>query len=132
MKLTPKQQSFADYYLQTGNATEAAIKAGYSEKTARITGCENLTKPNIVTYIEEKQKEIDAQRTADIVEVRVFWTETMRNPANRMKDRLKASELIARTSGAFLEKDEVNGTVTTLNPYENLTEKELKKLAGIE
>lgn len=132
MKLTPKQQSFADYYLQIGNATEAAIKAGYSEKTARITGCENLTKPNIVTYIEEKQKEIDAQRTADIVEVRVFWTETMRNPANRMKDRLKASELIARTSGAFLEKVEVNGAVTTLNPYENLTEEELKKLAGIE
>ena len=132
MKLTPKQQAFADYYIQTGNATEAAIKAGYSEKTARITGCENLTKPNIVTYIEEKQKEIDAQRTADIVEVRVFWTETMRNPANRMKDRLKASELIARTSGAFLEKVEVNGTVTTLNPYANLTEEELKKLAGIE
>ena len=49
-----------------------------------------------------------------------------------MKDRLKASELIARTSGAFLEKVEVNGTVTTLNPYENLTEEELKKLAGIE
>lgn len=132
MKLTPKQQAFADYYIQTGNATEAAIKAGYSEKTARITGCENLTKPNIVTYIEEKQKEIDAQRTADIVEVRVFWTETMRNSTNRMKDRLKASELIARTSGAFLEKVEVNGTITTLNPYENLTEEELKKLAGIE
>lgn len=56
----------------------------------------------------------------------------MRNPANRMKDRLKASELIARTSGAFLEKVEVNGTVTTLNPYANLTEEELKKLAGIE
>ncbi len=44
MKLTPKQKAFADYYIQTGNATEAAIKAGYSKKTARFIGNENLTK----------------------------------------------------------------------------------------
>ena len=50
MKLTPKQQAFCDYYIASGNATEAAIKAGYSEKTARVVGCENLTKPNIREY----------------------------------------------------------------------------------
>lgn len=110
MKLTPKQQAFADYYIQTGNATEAAIKAGYSEKTARITGCENLTKPNIQQYIEDKQKELETNRLADITEVREFWTEAMRNPDNAMKDRLKASEMIARTSGAFLDKVEMKTT----------------------
>lgn len=110
MKLTPKQQAFADYYIQTGNATEAAIKAGYSEKTARITGCENLTKPNIQQYIEEKQKELESNRMADMTEVREFWTEAMRNPDNAMKDRLKASEMIARTSGAFLDKVEMKTT----------------------
>lgn len=132
MKLTPKQQAFADYYIQTGNATEAAIKAGYSKKTARMTGCENLTKPYIITYIEEKQKEIEDERTADMVEVRVFWTESMRNPENRLKDRLKASELIAKTSGAFLEKIQVDGSLNTTNPYEKLTQEQLMKLAGIE
>lgn len=110
MKLTPKQQAFADYYIQTGNATEAAIKAGYSEKTAKQTGYENLTKPYIQQYIEEKQKQLESNRLADITEVREFWTEAMRNPDNAMKDRLKASEMIARTSGAFLDKVEMKTT----------------------
>ena len=43
MKLTEKQKKFADFYIKLGNATQAAIKAGYSEKTARFTGAENLT-----------------------------------------------------------------------------------------
>ena len=110
MKLTPKQQAFADYYIQTGNATEAAIKAGYSEKTAKETGYENLTKPHIKQYIEEKQKELGSKRMADMAEVREFWTEAMRNSENSMKDRLKASEMIARTSGAFLDKVEMKTT----------------------
>lgn len=110
MKLTPKQQAFADYYIQTGNATEAAIKAGYSKKTAKETGYENLTKPHLQEYIEEKQKELEGNRLADITEVREFWTEAMRNPDNSMKDRLKASEMIARTSGAFLDKVEMKTT----------------------
>lgn len=55
-KLTPKQKKFVQEYLKCGNATEAAIKAGYSKKTARIIGCENLTKPNIAELLETKQK----------------------------------------------------------------------------
>lgn len=110
MKLTPKQQAFADYYIQTGNATEAAIKAGYSKKTAKETGYENLTKPHLQQYIAEKQKELESSRMADMEEVREFWTETMRNKENAMKDRLKASEMIARTSGAFLDKVEMQTT----------------------
>jgi phage terminase small subunit len=45
VKLTEKQKRFCDYYIETGNATEAAIRAGYSNKTARFIGAENLTKP---------------------------------------------------------------------------------------
>lgn len=45
-KLTQKQQRFVDEYIISGNATQAAIKAGYSKKTARFVGAENLTKPN--------------------------------------------------------------------------------------
>lgn len=53
-KLTEKQKRFADYYIETGNATKAAVKAGYSRKTAKETGYENLTKPHISSYIEER------------------------------------------------------------------------------
>lgn len=62
MKLTEKQQRFCDYYIETGNATEAAIKAGYSKKTAKETGYENLTKPHLKKYIDERMQEIASNR----------------------------------------------------------------------
>lgn len=113
MKLTPKQKAFADYYIQTGNATESYKKAYESckkDETARANASRMLTNANVVAYIEEKQKELESSRMADITEVREFWTEAMRNPDNAMKDRLKASEMIARTSGAFLDKVEMKTT----------------------
>ncbi|MFR6454907.1 MAG: terminase small subunit, partial [Peptoniphilus lacrimalis] len=55
-KLTIKQKKFADEYIKTGNATQSAINAGYSKKTARVTGAENLTKPNIKAYVDERMK----------------------------------------------------------------------------
>ena len=134
MKLTPKQQAFADYYIQTGNATESYKRAYPSCKkddTARANASRLLTNANVVGYVAEKQKELESNRMADMEEVREFWTEAMRNSENNMKDRLKASELIARTSGAFLEKIDVNANVTNFNPYQSLSEEELKKLAGV-
>ncbi|MDU4393264.1 MAG: terminase small subunit [Acinetobacter ursingii] len=53
--LTPKQQRFVEEYLIDLNATQAAIRAGYSEKTAAVIGAENLIKPNIAKAIEEAQ-----------------------------------------------------------------------------
>lgn len=49
--LTPKQKAFADYYIECGNAAEAARKAGYSLRTADSIGRENLRKPTISAYI---------------------------------------------------------------------------------
>lgn len=56
VKLTPKQARFVEEYLVDLNATQAAIRAGYSKNTAREIGCENLTKPNLQKAIQEKQK----------------------------------------------------------------------------
>lgn len=56
-KLTKKQQLFVDEYLIDLNATQAAIRAGYSVESARDIGCENLTKPNIQQAIAEKMAE---------------------------------------------------------------------------
>jgi phage terminase small subunit len=57
-KLTPKQKLFIKYYLIDFNATKAAIKAGYSKKTAKEVGCENLTKPNIKAEIEKHTSKV--------------------------------------------------------------------------
>lgn len=107
MKLTIKQQRFADEYIISGNATEAAKKAGYSKKTARAMGAENLTKPSIKKYIEECIAEIQGPKIATMVEIREFWTSILRDGEERTSDRLKASELMARTEGAFLDRQEV-------------------------
>lgn len=67
--LTPKQRRFVEEYLVDLNATQAAIRAGYSEKTAKDIGCENLAKPNIADAIADAQKERSerTQITQDMV-----------------------------------------------------------------
>ena len=51
LKLNARQKAFCEFYVASGNATEAAIKAGYSKRTARSIGQENLTKPALNNYI---------------------------------------------------------------------------------
>ena len=62
MKLTEKQKRFADEYIKSGNATQAAIKAGYSKKTAKIVASQNLTKLNVKSYIDDRMKVIEDNR----------------------------------------------------------------------
>lgn len=68
MDLTPKQKAFADEYIKNGgNASDAARKAGYAERSVRVTGTQNLTNPNISAYIAEKQSLIEKQKGTDIM-----------------------------------------------------------------
>lgn len=67
-KLTPKQRKFADEYIKSGNAADAARKAGYSKRSARSVGQENLTKPDIKKYIDEQMAEIASKRIMDATE----------------------------------------------------------------
>ena len=61
-RLTPKQKLFADYYIETGNATWSAKEAGYSENSSRQMGSENLSKPYIKRYIDDKMKKMADKR----------------------------------------------------------------------
>ena len=78
-KLTTKQKIFCDEYLKSGNAKEAAIKAGYSPKTAKSIGQENLTKPDLKAYIDAKMVEIESHKIADAKEVLEFYTKVLRD-----------------------------------------------------
>lgn len=111
--LTPKQQAFADYYVQLGNATEAAIKAGYSKKTARQVGSENLSKPYIKQYIDKRMKELEAKRIAGADEVLQYLTGVMRGEIKdqfeldaSLQDRTKAAELLAKRYRLFDNKSD--------------------------
>lgn len=129
-KLTPKQQAFADYYIETGNATEAAIKAGYNKKTARQIGSMNLTKVDIKQYIEERLSKIEDERIAKGEEVLQYLTKVMRGEEKdqfgldaSLQDRTKAAELLGKRYRLFTEKVEVD------NPAEA---EKAKKLDNIE
>ena len=76
--MTPKQQKFCDEYIKTGNATQAAIFAGYSQKTAKQIGQQNLTKLDLKVYIDERLKQLEDERIADADEVMKFLTSVMR------------------------------------------------------
>ncbi|QXL48216.1 terminase small subunit [Lactobacillus johnsonii] len=78
-KLTTKQKVFCDEYIKSGNAKEAAIKAGYSPKTAKSIGQENLTKPDLKAYIDAKMAEIESHKIADAKEVLEFYTKVLRD-----------------------------------------------------
>ena len=78
MKLTEKQRRFVDYYVEKGNKTEAAKKAGYSEKTAASIGDENLRKPAIKAAIDARLRELEGKRIAKADEVMQFLTSTLR------------------------------------------------------
>lgn len=122
--LTPRQKRFADEYLKSGNATEASKLAGYSPKYAGENAAKLLKNTNIQNYIKQKNDELNRENIADIEEIKSFWTYAMRSSSNDMKDRLKASEHLARTEGAFIEQNILKFESKSINE----TVKELDEL----
>ena len=125
-KLTQKQQRFVDEYIISGNATQAAIKAGYAKKAAYRTGADNLKKPQIKSVIEKRNAEIQSEKTADMTEVMEYLTSVMRGEQTESvatakgiyedvevsaKDRIKAAELIGKRNGAWTDRKVISGDV---------------------
>ena len=121
-KMTIKQARFVDYYIQTGNASEAARRAGYSPKTSYSIGEENLRKPEIRQAVERRLKELESHRIAETKEVLEHLTSVLRgeqteeivtptgkkiSTAVREMDKLRAAEYLLRVNGAFKEKLDV-------------------------
>lgn len=139
-KLTVKQRRFADKYIETGNARQSAIIAGYSEKTASVIASENLTKPNISAYIKEKLEgyEFDAeirQRQALDYAIRVLNEEETEESALTVHNGECEEIAIAKTKPKIKDRTEAAKFITTLtstverNRLQNQKlEQEIKKL----
>ncbi len=124
ISMTPKQQRFVDEYLIDLNATQAAIRAGYSEKTARFIGAENLTKPNISAAIAAAvaKRSERTEVTADYVLASIMEILEERKGTGEDSNptaALKAAELLGRHLAMFTDKTE------NRNIVENLTDEEL-------
>lgn len=98
-----RQKLFCEYYLGEckGNAEQAAIKAGYSSKSARTGANKLLQNTQIQRYITQKSSEIATNNIASIQEIQAFWTSIFMNEEETTRDRLKASELLAKAKGLF-------------------------------
>ncbi len=128
-KMTAKQKRFCDEYLIDLNATQAAIRAGYSERTAQAIGAENLTKPLLKEYIAERMAEKESELIADQDEVLRYLTSVLRGKSRSSvvvvenigdycseareiekapdeKERLKAAELLGKRYGLYTDRIE--------------------------
>lgn len=130
-KLTIKQKKFADEYIISGNASEAALKAGYKNE---VSGRENLQKPTIKNYIDERMKELEQEAIANQTEVLKFLTSIMRGEQTEQtlisdgseqgqritnievsaKDRIKAAELLGKRYGSWTDKVDLSSDLTLI------------------
>lgn len=131
--MNTRQRKFCDEYLISGNATDAAIKAGYSPKTAKSIGQRLLTFVDLKQYIDTELEKLHSAKIADAQEVLEYLTAVMRGEHTEQvlklagdgiqtitdievsaKERIKAAELIGKRYGMFTDKVGVEGAVPVI------------------
>lgn len=113
MSLNPRQLAFADEYIITGNATQSAIKAGYSEKYANTNASKLLQNTTIKSYIEQKVKEIQINKHLSMEEALAITASIAKGDPQRfevVKRNPETNEVIAREvneySAGFKERNQ--------------------------
>jgi phage terminase small subunit len=111
VSLNPRQLAFVRAYAETGNATEAARRAGYAgdDATLGVTGHRLLKNDKVGAELAKHAKKAEKASIATVEECFEFWTSVMRDDEAERRDRLKASELRAKAAGVFVERREVSG-----------------------
>jgi phage terminase small subunit len=124
-KLNERHKAFIAAYMENGgNSTQAAITAGYSEKSAYAQGCALLKHAQVNAELKRLMDERYSAQVASAAEIRAFWTSVMRGEITEtvvdrngeiaekppaMRDRVKSAELLGKSGGMFLEKVELTG-----------------------
>lgn len=127
--MTPKQKKFCDEYIKSGNAKQSAIKAGYSPKTAKSIGQENLTKPDLKAYIDQRLKELSNHQILSAAEVLEYLSRVVAG---------KETEYVATSKGVFPDvpvsaKDRISAAKELLKRYpttDPMEKQKLKKLTA--
>ena len=141
LNLNEKQKAFADYYIESLNAYESAIKAGYSESYAKSQSYKLLENVGIKNYIDERMASKDDYRIASQDEILQILTDIARGIAEEevvqfsqlgeelrttrkptIKDRMKASELLGKRYRLFVDKVEADVKQQVIFEGEDLLE----------
>ena len=120
-ELTIKQKRFADLYIETGNATQSYIDAGYKASkrdVAEANARKLLANYSVKNYIENRMEQIQQDSIASQEEVLQYLTKVMRGEEKdqfgldaSLQDRTKCAELLGKRYGTFVEKKEITGKV---------------------
>lgn len=127
--MTIKQKKFADYYIETGNATQSAIRAGYSKKYANTNAQKLLQNTTILNYIKQRLKELEKSRLMTVEEALLLsksiangepqtfiyreldpktdevLVEEKKQYSPKIEERQKSIEHILKVNGAFDKKE---------------------------
>lgn len=129
MKLSLKQQKFADEYIKTGNVSQAALKAGYSKGYSRTHAYKLLENASVKNYIDTRLEEIKKESIAEQDEILQYLTSVLRGETKEQtligvgdgaqeiesidvsaKDRIKAAELLGKRYMMWTDKQQVEHT----------------------
>lgn len=134
--MNAKQKRFVTEYLIDFNATQSAIRAGYSEKTARSQGQRLLTNVDIKNAINLERERLQDENIATAKDIEEFLSQAMNGLIDEevlmvvgvgegfgdvvrkrkelsAKDRIKAAELLGKRHALFTDKQEISATVRT-------------------
>ena len=116
--LTEKERIFADEYIKTTNATQSAIKAGYAENSASVTGSKMLRKPKVRQYIDAVMNERSKDTIATADEVLEYLTRVVRGEEKdafgldvSVADKTKAAELLGKRHMLFADKVKLDAEI---------------------
>lgn len=136
--MNERQRRFADEYIISGNATEAARKAGYSERTAYSIGNENLKKPEVAKYIKERTQALFEERSMSVAEALAIAASIARGEVQKgrnktideqtqevvkdlsfeytpsIEERQRSIDHILKVNGAYIDKKEIDVQATVV------------------
>lgn len=104
--MTARQRKFAEYYAESGNATQSAIKAGYSEKYAHTNASKLLNVDEIKEYIRELTEKGQRERIMSALERQALLSDIIRDKGETIGARLRAVEILNKMTGSYITDDD--------------------------
>lgn len=103
-KLNARQNKFAEYYVQSGNIVQSAIKAGYSENYANANACKLLENVRVAEYIRQLSDKLKDERIMTAKDRQVLLSDIARDDENEPSDRIKAVDTLNKMTGEYIVK----------------------------
>jgi len=127
--MNERQKKFAEYYAQTGNASQSAVKAGYSKKYSNANAVKLLQNTAVMQYIKELSEKAQDERIMTAKQRQVLLSDIAKDSENSASDRIKAVDTLNKMTGEYITKIEGSFDAEIKNPFSGLSTEELKKLA---